>query len=308
MSNTTYAAIDIGSNAGRLLIKRVNSDSSATDLFTKELLLRVPLRLGQDSFTIGKLSPTKRKKLLRTIKAFRQMMLVFDVDCYRACATSAMRDAQNSREVVEEIYEKTGIRLEVITGQEEARIVYDNHIENLLDRSRNYSYVDVGGGSTEIILISHGEVISSKSYNVGTVRMLNRAVRAADLEKMHQELKETAGKYPEQIIIGSGGNINKLFRLVDERDTKSGTFPVSALERLTAQMRQYTPDELRKIYCLKPDRAEVIVPAAEIFLDVANCTGSTTIWTPTIGLADGIIDSLYARDHAKSKEQSPSND
>lgn len=298
MSNTTYAAIDIGSNAGRLLIKRVNKDTSP-EIFTKELLLRVPLRLGQDSFTIGKLSPTKEKKLLRTIKAFKQMMIVFDVDCYRACATSAMRDAQNSREVVESIYEKTGIRLEVISGQEEARIVYDNHIENLLRRDKNYIYVDVGGGSTEIILISKGELKSSKSYNVGTVRMLNRSVRPEVLETMRQEISQTAEKYPDQIIIGSGGNINKLFRLVDEKDQQAMTFPVTALQRLYDTMKHYVPDDLRRIYKLRPDRAEVILPASEIFLDVARCSGSKTIWTPTIGLADGIIDSLYARDRGK---------
>lgn len=295
MSNTTYAAIDIGSNAVRLLIKRVDKEAQA-DLFSKELLLRVPLRLGQDAFTLGKLSPMKAKKLLRTIKAFRQMMLVFDVDCYRACATSAMRDAQNSKEVVQEIYEKTGIKLEVITGQEEARIVYDNHIENLLSKEKNYIYVDVGGGSTEIILISDGEVQSSKSYNVGTVRLLNRSVRPDDLETMRREISATAEKYPDQIIIGSGGNINKLYRLVDEKDLATSTFPVAALQRLYDTMKQYVPDELRRIYKLKPDRAEVILPASEIFLDVARCSGSKTIWTPTIGLADGIIDSLYARD------------
>ena len=301
MGKVNYAAIDIGSNAVRLLIKRVNEEV-ADDLFTKELLLRVPLRLGQDAFTMGEISKEKAKKLLRVIKSFRQLMKVFEVVDYRACATSAMRDAQNSQEVVREIYQKTGIRIEVIDGQEEARIVYDNHIENLLSREKNYSYVDVGGGSTEIILIHQGELKCSKSYNVGTVRMLNGAVRSENLKVMRKEIAAAAAKYPGLIIIGSGGNINKLYRLADEKDKEASTFSVDALRTLYESLKQYSSEERRKLFKLKPDRAEVIVPAAEIFLDVAKHAKSELIWVPTIGLADGIIDSLYTRNLEKSSK------
>ncbi len=294
MEKVNYAAIDIGSNAVRLLIKSVNEDAN-DELFTKVLLLRVPLRLGEDAFTSREISEVKAKKLLRLIKAFRQLMKIYDVVDYRACATSAMRDARNSKEIVSKIYKKTGVRIEVIDGQEEARIVYDNHIENLLSREKNYIYVDVGGGSTEISFISGGELRSSKSYNVGTVRMLKDFVKEEDFNALRQDVEAIAKDYPDLIIIGSGGNINKLFRLANVKDKKAAILPVESLQRLNATLKQYTPAERRKQFSLKPDRAEVIVPAAEIFLEVARHAQSKHIWVPTIGLADGIIDSLYTR-------------
>lgn len=292
MEKGNYAAIDIGSNAVRLLIKRLNDDAN-DELFTKELLLRVPLRLGEDAFTLGEISEEKAKNLLRLIKSFKQLMKIYNVVAYRACATSAMRDARNSRKITEWIFGKTGILIEVIDGQEEARIVYDNHIENLLKRDKDYIYVDVGGGSTEISFISGGELVSSKSYNVGTVRMLKGSVREADLESLRQAIKDIANGHPELLIIGSGGNINKLFRLAEEKDKKAALLPVEALERLNTQLKQYTAEERRKLFKLKPDRAEVIVPAADIFLEVARSGGVKHIWVPTIGLADGIIAKLY---------------
>lgn len=294
MSKANYAAIDIGSNAVRLLIKSVNEDA-AEGLFTKELLLRVPVRLGEDAFTEGIISDRKAKKLLRLIKAFRQLMKIYEVVDFRACATSAMRDARNSREVVEMIHQKTGIRIEVIGGEEEARIVYDNHIENLLSREKNYIYVDVGGGSTEISLISGGELKSSQSFNVGTVRMLKGSVKERDYDALREDLVTLAKNYPDLLIIGSGGNINKLFRLADDKDKKASLLPVESLRQLNETLKQYDAVERRKAFNLKPDRAEVIVPAADIFLEVARCSGATQIWVPTIGLSDGIIDSLYTR-------------
>lgn len=292
MEKVNYAAIDIGSNAVRLLIKSVN-DRAYDELFTKVLLLRVPLRLGEDAFATGEISEKKAKNLLRLIKAFRQLMKIYDVVDYRACATSAMRDAKNSKKITENIYKKTGVRIEVIDGQEEARIVYDNHIENLLSREKNYIYVDVGGGSTEISFITGGELKSSKSYNVGTVRMLKNSVKEDDYNALRQDIEAIAKDYPDLIMIGSGGNINKLFRLADDKDKKSAMLPVESLRKLNDSLRQYAPEERRKVFGLKPDRAEVIVPAAEIFLEVARCGQSKKIWVPTIGLADGIIDSLY---------------
>ena len=295
MEKVSYAAIDIGSNAARLLIKSVNEDAN-DELFTKELLLRVPVRLGEEAFANGgKISPRKEKKLVRLIKSFRQLMKIYDVVDYRACATSAMRDAKNSEKVVRRIYKETGIRVEVISGQEEARIVYDNHIENLLRRDRNYIYVDVGGGSTEISFISKGELISSKSYNVGTVRMMKDAVREEDFDALRQDIEAIAKEYPDLMIIGSGGNINKLFRLAEEKDKKAGILPVESLRKIHEELKRYAPAERRKLFKLKPDRAEVIVPAAESYLEVARRGRSKEIWVPMIGLADGIIDSLYAK-------------
>ena len=292
MGKVNYAAIDIGSNAVRLLIKSVNEDTK-DELFSKELLVRVPLRLGAEVFDGGMIPEKKAENLLRLIKSFRQLMKIYEVVDYRACATSAMRDARNGRKVAERIYKKTGIRIEVISGQEEARIVYDNHIENLLSREKNYIYVDVGGGSTEISLISGGKLISSRSYNVGTVRMLKNAVKAEDLEALRRDVEDIGSAYDDLIVIGSGGNINKLFRLADEKDKKAAILPVESLRKIYAELKQCTYEERRKLFRLKPDRAEVIVPAAEIFLEVADRGRSGWIWVPTIGLADGIIDSLY---------------
>ncbi len=297
MEKASYAAIDIGSNAARLLIKSVNEDAN-DELFTKELLLRVPVRLGEEAFSNGgKISPRKEEKLVRLIKSFRQLMKIYDVVDYRACATSAMRDAKNSKAIVKRIYKETGIRIEVISGQEEARIVYDNHIENLLRRDKNYIYVDVGGGSTEISFISRGELKSSKSYNVGTVRMMKNAVREEDFNALRQDIEAIAKDHPDLMIIGSGGNINKLFRLAEEKEKhkQAAIFPVESLRKINDELKRYTPAERRKLFRLKPDRAEVIVPAAEIFLEVARCGQSKEIWVPMIGLADGIIDSLYAK-------------
>lgn len=302
MDKVNYAAIDIGSNAVRLLIKGMSAES-ADELSSKVLLLRVPLRLGEDAFTTGEISARKGKKLVRLIKAFRQLMKIYDVVDYRACATSAMRDAGNSREIVRDIHKKTGIRIEVIGGEEEARLVYGNHIENCLSAEKNYIYVDVGGGSTEISLISGGELKSSQSYNVGTVRILKGLVREKDFDSLRREVAALAEAYPDLVIIGSGGNINRLFRLADETDRKAALLPVESLHTLNEALKQFDVEGRRKTFKLKQDRAEVIVPAAEIFLEVARYAKAQSIWVPTIGLADGIIDDLYTKKQEEKKKK-----
>ena len=223
-------------------------------------MLRVPLRLGFDVFSIGELSEKKADKLRRLMKAFRQLMKIYDVDDYRACATSAMRDARNGRTIIKKIEKDTGIRIEIIDGQEEARMIYNNHIECMEDRLGNYMYVDVGGGSTEINLLTNGELVWSVSYN-----------------------------------IGSGGNINKLFRLADKKDKKLQRLPVSSLQTVYDVLKPLTPEERVEAFSLKQDRADVIVPAAEIFLKIAEVVHAEYIYVPVIGLSDGIIDNLYAK-------------
>ena len=227
MKKVNYAAIDIGSNAVRLLIKRVNEEGSPEGLMSKVQLIRIPLRLGEDAFTSGEISTEKTEKLIRLMKAYRQLMKIYEVTDYRACATSAMRDARNGKSIVRKIEKKTGIRIEIIDGQEEAHIVYDNHIEQLFEPGKNYLYVDVGGGSTEINLISEGELKSSRSYNIGTVRMLSGMVKNEEKEQMHTDLEVLAKEYAPIHIIGSGGNINKLFRLADKKDKKQLFHPLS---------------------------------------------------------------------------------
>lgn len=295
MGKVNYAAIDIGSNAVRLLIKSIDREAVQEKKNKKVMMLRVPLRLGFDVFSIGELSEKKADKLRRLMKAFRQLMKICDVDDYRACATSAMRDARNGRTIIKKIEKDTGIRIEIIDGQEEARMIYNNHIECMEDRLGNYMYVDVGGGSTEINLLTNGELVWSVSYNIGTVRMLSNAVKEGTWQQMEEELMKVTEGVAAINIIGSGGNINKLFRLADKKDKKLQRLPVSSLQTVYDVLKPLTPEERVEAFSLKQDRADVIVPAAEIFLKIAEVVHAEYIYVPVIGLSDGIIDNLYAK-------------
>lgn len=295
MGKVNYAAIDIGSNAVRLLIKSIDREAVQEKKIKKVMMLRVPLRLGFDVFSIGELSEKKADKLRRLMKAFRQLMKIYDVDDYRACATSAMRDARNGRTIIKKIEKDTGIRIEIIDGQEEARMIYNNHIECMEDRLGNYMYVDVGGGSTEINLLTNGELVWSVSYNIGTVRMLSNAVKEGTWQQMEEELMKVTEGVAAINIIGSGGNINKLFRLADKKDKKLQRLPVSSLQTVYDVLKPLTPEERVEALSLKQDRADVIVPAAEIFLKIAEVVHAEYIYVPVIGLSDGIIDNLYAK-------------
>lgn len=295
MGKVNYAAIDIGSNAVRLLIKSIDREAVQEKKNKKVMMLRVPLRLGFDVFSIGELSEKKADKLRRLMKAFRQLMKIYDVDDYRACATSAMRDARNGRMIIKKIEKDTGIRIEIIDGQEEARMIYNNHIECMEDRLGNYMYVDVGGGSTEINLLTNGELVWSVSYNIGTVRMLSNAVKEGTWQQMEEELMKVTEGVAAINIIGSGGNINKLFRLADKKDKKLQRLPVSSLQTVYDVLKPLTPEERVEAFSLKQDRADVIVPAAEIFLKIAEVVHAEYIYVPVIGLSDGIIDNLYAK-------------
>ena len=295
MGKVNYAAIDIGSNAVRLLIKSIDREAVQEKKIKKVMMLRVPIRLGFDVFSIGELSEKKADKLRRLMKAFRQLMKIYDVDDYRACATSAMRDARNGRTIIKKIEKDTGIRIEIIDGQEEARMIYNNHIECMEDRLGNYMYVDVGGGSTEINLLTNGELVWSVSYNIGTVRMLSNAVKEGTWQQMEEELMKVTEGVAAINIIGSGGNINKLFRLADKKDKKLQRLPVSSLQTVYDVLKPLTPEERVEAFSLKQDRADVIVPAAEIFLKIAEVVHAEYIYVPVIGLSDGIIDNLYAK-------------
>lgn len=296
MSEKCYAAIDIGTNAVRLLIKKVKGGENLVNKrFSKMLLLRVPLRLGFDVFSLGEVTDAKAVKLRRLMKAFRQLMKIYDVTDYRACATSAMRDAKNGKSVIKKILKDTGIGIEVIDGQEEARMVYNNHIECLEDRVGNYIYVDVGGGSTEINLLTNGELVQSLSYNIGTVRMLSNAVKEESWLQMKEALARLANEYSGINIIGSGGNINKLYRLATKKDKKKLRLSIPALQALYDTLKPLTPEQRMEEFSLKADRADVIVPAAEIFLTIAEVVKAEYVHVPVIGLADGIIDDLYTR-------------
>lgn len=289
---TNYAAIDIGSDAVRLLIKEIKEEQGNAH-FSKVLMLRVPLRLGFDVFDIGKISEKKEKNMIRLMKAFRHLMKIYDVKHCRACATSAMRDAKNGMDIIKQIEKKTGVHIDIIDGQEEAKIIYNNHVEHMEDQKGNYMYVDVGGGSTEINLLSEGQLVCSRSYNIGTVRMLNNAVKDSEWERLKNDLAELAKSYPQTNIIGSGGNINKLYRLADKKNKKKMTMQVSVLQELHTRLKALSLEERMEQFGMKPDRADVIIPAGEIFLTIANIIGASYIHVPVIGLSDGIIDELY---------------
>ena len=303
MDNQCYAAIDIGSNAVRLLIKKVkDGENLVNKRLSKVLLLRVPLRLGFDVFSLGEVSEVKAVRLRRLMKAFRQLMKIYEVTDYRACATSAMRDAKNGKNIIKKILKDTGINIEVIDGQEEAQMIYNNHIECLEDRTGNYVYVDVGGGSTEINLLTNGELVQSLSYNIGTVRILSGAAKQETWQQMRDDLTRLTAKFQGINIIGSGGNINKLYRLADAKDKDLERMPISSLKNLYDKLKPLTPEQRMNAYNLKADRADVIVPAAEIFLTIADIVKAEYIHVPVIGLADGIIDSLYAKNLENSSK------
>lgn len=300
MESKNYAAIDIGSNAVRLLIKRLVPGSvGQKSKLEKALLLRIPLRLGFDVFGKGKISAVKAERMIRLMKAYRQLMKIYEVDTYRACATSAMRDSDNGKDIIRAIKKETGIKIEIIDGQEEAQIIYNNHLEYNGDREGNYMYVDVGGGSTEVNLIINGELSYSKSFNIGTVRLLTGGVTQAAWQQMRDELAEHTRDFQPIDIIGSGGNINKLYRLIERKDKKRKRISVESLQKMYERLKPLSPDARMEEFGLKPDRADVIVPASEIFLTVAEVLRSEFVYVPEIGLSDGIIDKLYAEDLAR---------
>ena len=297
MQNNNYAAIDIGSNGARLLIKNVKEDCMGNVEFTKVLFLRIPLRLGKDVFSIGEISDERERMMMCMTKSYKQLMRLYNVEMYRACATSAMRDARNGKRILKRIKKKTGIDIEILNGSEEAKILYNNSLEAADCINGNYAYVDVGGGSTEISLLSNGELVGSCSYNIGTLRMLSGAVAPDTVANMRSDLEAYAEKYPNIVIVGSGGNINKLSRLFHEssKKAKKNILPVSSLQRLHDDMKPMTINERIAKYGLKTDRADVIIPAAEIFMTVAQALGCSEIHVPNISLADGIIDGLYKK-------------
>lgn len=297
MKEKTYAAIDIGSNAVRLLIKREDTDTDRPELLLKKLLLlRVPLRLGFDVFSKGEISDKKAENLIRLMKAYKQLIKIYDVDRLRACATSAMRDASNGNEILKKIKKESDIDVEIIGGEEEARIIYNNHIERGSLEHGAYLYVDVGGGSTELNFIESGRLIASRSFNIGTVRILTDTVKKKEWDQMHDFLERILKNYPEVSIIGSGGNINKLYKMADEKDKKAQAFPVSELSRLYHTIKPLSIEQRMDRYGMREDRADVIIPAAEIFLTIASTVDAKTIVVPSIGVSDGIIDGLYLAD------------
>ena len=290
MKQKKYGAIDIGSNAIRLLLVNVFDDKDQST-FKKVSLTRVPLRLGADVFKEGKISSEKAIDFERTMIAFEQLMKVHKVDQYRACATSAMRDAKNGPKIVQGVKDRTGIDIEIITGDEEAKIIRSTHIEERLTQKQNFLYVDVGGGSTEISLFIDGKMEASRSFNVGTIRLLNGQVTEKKWDKMKDWLKDIIKDYPSIEIIGSGGNINKIYKLLGKQDWQSIKY--YELKGIVKELDDLSYEERIMKFRLHPDRADVIVHAGKIFQRIMKWSNSSGVNVPKLGLADGLIKSMH---------------
>jgi exopolyphosphatase/guanosine-5'-triphosphate,3'-diphosphate pyrophosphatase len=277
-----FAAIDIGSNAVRLLFCNVHETEKGVK-FKKNSLIRVPIRLGEDSFTEKRISEKNAQRMIDTMKAFRLLMNVHQPISYRACATSAMRDAINGKEVAQRILQESGINIEIVNGKKEAEIIYSNHIEELLDQDKAYLYIDVGGGSTELTLFRDKKVVASQSFNIGTIRILKGQVEKSEWQFLADWMDTNTNKINEPVFgIGSGGNINKLHGLAGKKDGK----PVS-LERLIeiqGVLKKHTYQQRIELLGLNPDRADVIVPAAEIFITVMKQAKIKKIFVPKLDL------------------------
>lgn len=287
------AAIDIGSNAARILIKQIErtekKDGQPSTVRMKKLqFLRIPLRLGIDVFSIGRISEEREKQLVRAIKVFRQLLIIYNVQDYRACATSAFRDAKNGKKILRHIRKNLCIDIDIITGDEEARILRDCNKAMM----GNLLYMDVGGGSTELSLVCEGRLIESRSFNIGTLRLLADTVSQNKWDAMRNSIAKFCRGIDNIQIVGSGGNINKLYRLTPKNERKADKVKVSSLTKVHETLSSLTVEQRMQQFDLREDRADVIVPAAKLFLMVAEVTKAEDIIVPTMGLADGIINEL----------------
>lgn len=284
------AAIDIGSNAIRLLIEEVHLDG-AEYYIEKVSLTRVPVRLGEDVFTKGKIGKEKTRQLIKTMRAFWYLMDVHHVEYFRACATSAMREASNKKEVLERVEKEANVRIEILSGDEEANLIFENSFVQNLNVANNYLYIDVGGGSTELTLIKHGKRIKGKSFEIGTVRMLNAAVSEEMWEKAGRWIQSALEKGEKVVGIGTGGNINTIFK--NQGKKMSEVLSYNELQEQYELLKSYSYEQRITRLRLKPDRADVIIPACEIYLRLARYAGIQEILVPKIGLADGIILDIF---------------
>lgn len=284
-----FASIDIGSNAVRLLLCNVYDDGQEA-IFKKAELVRMPIRLGEDVFRSGSVSQEKIQALCKTMKAFRLLIEVFDAVGFRACATAAMREAANASEVIAAVRKESGITIEVIDGKSEAEIIYSNHIAEHLDPERSYLYIDVGGGSTELTLFEQGHVVASQSFNIGSIRLLHEKVTKEDWGQLKNWIHEHHAGH-DLMAIGSGGNINKIFKLSERKEGKA--LSLLKLTEIYYFLKQFSVEERITRLGLNPDRADVIVPAAKVFITIMREAAIEKIIVPQIGLSDGIVHLLY---------------
>lgn len=291
-----FAAIDIGSNAMRVLISNVIETKEGVH-FQKNALVRAPVRLGEDSFTLGEISKKSLKNMINAMKAFKLLMKVHQVSHYQAFATSALREANNSRDVVDQVKKKAGIKIEIIDGRKEAEIISNSKIADFLNTQKTLLFVDVGGGSTEFTIINEGKRICSKSFKIGTVRLINNLVDERVWEAIRIWIIKNVSPYRKITLMGSGGNINKLFKLTNIKEGK----PLSMikLNQIFLELESLNYEERVLKFELNPDRADVIIPAAKIYLKALEWSGGQKIYVPKFGLSDGMIKYMYK--HLKKK-------
>lgn len=285
------AAIDIGSNAARLLISDVTKDLTGKAIFNKLNLVRVPLRLGFDVFENQIISPEKTKMFVETMKSFRYLMNAYNVEAVKACATSAMRDAKNAPELIAMVSAETDIKIEVIDGDTEANLIYENHVAENMDHDHSYMYIDVGGGSTELSFFSNGILVYKRSFNIGTIRLLKNMVTFDHWEELKNKIKAVTKGHKAVVAIGSGGNINKVFSLSKRKEGKP--LPLELLREYYNELLPMTVKQRIAKYNFRDDRADVIVPALQIYINVMRWAGAEEISVPKIGLADGLIQHLW---------------
>ncbi len=285
------AAIDIGSNAARLLINEVTETKKGKPQFTKLNLLRIPLRLGMDVFTKGEIGQDRTQMVLDSMSVFSNLMKIYKVDHYRACATSAMRDAKNGQDIIKQVKKNTGVDIEIITGDEEAGLVFENHIAEGLDKNYDYLYIDVGGGSTELTFYENGKMKYQKSINIGTIRLLNGLVKEDLWKELKEDIRKNINSKKPIVAIGSGGNINKIFSMSKTKDGK----PMSRvfLQKYYKEMSGLSVTERMTQFNLREDRADVLVPALQIFNNIMTWSDIDKIFVPKISVADGLIHSIY---------------
>ena len=294
------AAIDIGSNAARLLITDVISGLQDVPEFIKVVLVRVPLRLGFDVFDKGEIPAGKTDKLLKTIMAYKLLLEVYEVKHIKVCATSAMRDALNAAEIIKKVKAETGIEIQIISGREEASLIYENHIAENMNKEESYLYIDVGGGSTELTFFSDGKMIFKESFNIGTIRLLKNQVSEASWDAMKEFIRTKTMGYHHVTAIGSGGNINKVFSLSKKKEGRPLTLDL--LRDYYKEFSNLTVAQRISLHKLREDRADVIVPALLIYINVLRWADASEIYVPKIGLADGLIHNLYEEVRPKQLE------
>ncbi len=287
-----FAAIDIGTNAVRLLITNILKDKSKT-YFKKASLTRMPVRLGADVFSIGEIGKDRKEKLFQIMQAFNLLMKSNDVVHYRACATSAMREASNGKEIIECVKKNAGVNIEIISGDEEAEIIRNTQINDLLKNGKNWLFIDVGGGSTEITLFENGKPVKAHSFKIGTIRIIKNKAEKEEFEKLKNWLENIDNSDLTLNAIGSGGNINKMFKFSQKKEGKVLYF--NELRDIYKEIYKYSYEERMKILGFNPDRADVIIPAAEIFINIMQKVGIGKIYVPKIGLADGIIQTEFKK-------------